>query len=59
MAGAPTSIRIRGINTLFGGAEPLYVIDGVPNSFISSFSTFYVWDFGIILFSTQKPSIFH
>ena len=30
MAGAPTSIRIRGINTLSGGAEPLYVIDGVP-----------------------------
>ncbi len=30
MAGAPTSIRIRGVNTLSGGAEPLYVIDGVP-----------------------------
>ena len=30
MAGAPTSIRIRSINTLSGGAEPLYVIDGVP-----------------------------
>ena len=30
MAGSPTSIRIRGVNTLSGGAEPLYVIDGVP-----------------------------
>ncbi len=30
MAGAPTSIRIRGVNTLSGGAEPLYVIDGIP-----------------------------
>ena len=29
-AGASTSIRIRGVNTLSGGAEPLYVIDGIP-----------------------------
>ena len=30
VAGASTSIRIRGVNTLSGGAEPLYVIDGIP-----------------------------
>ena len=30
MAGGSASIRIRGVNTLSGGAEPLYVIDGVP-----------------------------
>ena len=30
VAGASTSVRIRGVNTLSGGAEPLYVIDGIP-----------------------------
>ena len=30
VAGGQTTIRIRGTNTLSGGAEPLYVIDGVP-----------------------------
>jgi len=30
VAGSSTSIRIRGVNTLSGGAEPLYVIDGIP-----------------------------
>ena len=24
------SVRIRGVNTLYGGSEPLYLIDGVP-----------------------------
>ncbi|MDR1707764.1 MAG: TonB-dependent receptor [Prevotella sp.] len=28
--GAPTTIRIRGITSINGGNEPLYVIDGVP-----------------------------
>ena len=30
IAGSTSSIRIRGVNTLSGGAEPLYVIDGIP-----------------------------
>lgn len=30
--GGGVSVRIRGTNTLTGGAEPLYVIDGVPIS---------------------------
>ncbi|MDI6401314.1 TonB-dependent receptor [Balneolaceae bacterium ANBcel3] len=37
--GGGTSVRIRGTNTLTGGAEPLYVIDGVPMSGESSNST--------------------
>jgi hypothetical protein len=28
--GAPTTIRVRGITSITGGNEPLYVIDGVP-----------------------------
>ena len=30
MAGATTTVRIRGVKTLSNSAEPLYVIDGVP-----------------------------
>ena len=30
VAGSSTTVRIRGVNTLSGGAEPLYVIDGIP-----------------------------
>lgn len=37
--GGGTSVRIRGTNTLTGGAEPLYVIDGVPVSGESGNST--------------------
>ena len=42
MAGSSTSIRIRGVNTLSGGAEPLYIIDGIPlqNNDISESSRF-------------------
>ena len=29
-AGGGFSLRIRGINTLYGGTEPLYVVDGMP-----------------------------
>ncbi|WP_026463400.1 SusC/RagA family TonB-linked outer membrane protein [Adhaeribacter aquaticus] len=28
--GSSASVRIRGINTIFGNAEPLYILDGVP-----------------------------
>ncbi|MDG5767573.1 TonB-dependent receptor [Balneolales bacterium ANBcel1] len=37
--GGGTSVRIRGTNTLTGGAEPLYVVDGVPLSGEASNST--------------------
>lgn len=30
--GASTTIRIRGVNSVYSGAEPLYVIDGFPAS---------------------------
>ena len=30
--GAAVSVRIRGVNTITGSSEPLYIIDGVPTS---------------------------
>ena len=30
--GAGTTIRIRGVNSVYGGVEPLYVVDGFPAS---------------------------
>lgn len=30
--GAGTTIRVRGVNSVYGGVEPLYVIDGFPAS---------------------------
>lgn len=30
--GSPISVRIRGANSIYGGNEPLYVIDGVPST---------------------------
>ena len=30
--GAATTIRIRGVNSVYGGVEPLYVVDGFPAS---------------------------
>lgn len=30
--GAETTIRIRGVNSVYGGVEPLYVVDGFPAS---------------------------
>ncbi|RYY60666.1 MAG: TonB-dependent receptor [Chitinophagaceae bacterium] len=30
--GAPTSVRIRGANSILGGNEPLYIIDGFPST---------------------------
>ncbi|HTE26843.1 TonB-dependent receptor [Flavitalea sp.] len=30
--GSPISVRIRGANSILGGNEPLYVIDGLPSS---------------------------
>jgi len=30
--GAPVSVRIRGANSILGGNEPLYIIDGFPSS---------------------------
>ena len=30
--GASTTIRVRGVNSVYGGVEPLYVIDGFPAS---------------------------
>ena len=41
-AGSSTSIRIRGVNTLSGGMDTLYIIDGIPlqNNDISESSRF-------------------
>ncbi|MET0464901.1 MAG: TonB-dependent receptor [Chitinophagaceae bacterium] len=32
LPGAPVSVRIRGANSILGGNEPLYIIDGFPSS---------------------------
>lgn len=32
MPGGPISVRVRGVNSILGGNEPLYVIDGFPYS---------------------------
>ncbi len=34
--GAAVSVRIRGVNSISGSSEPLYIIDGVPVSGVSS-----------------------
>lgn len=46
--GAPISVRIRGTNSIVGGNEPLYVVDGFPVSSIEAISPSSIQDVEVL-----------